>query len=305
MKDKFLFYRKLKFEHDNNSNSGSNSGYWNPDKFKSEYALVETIRDITKKRQSSKRLLKYVADNNMINYKNNIVPIFKFNLYNLGVNYISPLNKRAGHIVLERLSTDDAVLKYNLFDNNVVALNFGSGRHAGGGYLTGAHAQEEELCRQYPDLYNSLTREKSFYPIEYNQVLYTPNIKRIRKSRADGYEIVKNSNISCSFITAAAPNVNHTKQTFEQIENNVKDNLELIFQISRHKDVLSRNDHNILIVGAWGCGAFAPHDDYKEEYIDKLSKLIIAYCIKYKDLYDTISIPVPDEENYNRFKQNL
>ena len=43
-------------------------------------------------------------------------------------------------------------------------LNFANQYHTGGGYLSGARAQEEDLCRLVPQLYSQLS--KLPYPIQ-------------------------------------------------------------------------------------------------------------------------------------------
>ena len=52
-----------------------------------------------------------------------------------------------------------------------VGLNFANAHHAGGGYLRGARAQEEDLCRLMPTLYTALKRLD--YPLAEDQAHYS------------------------------------------------------------------------------------------------------------------------------------
>ena len=52
-----------------------------------------------------------------------------------------------------------------------VGLNFANAHHAGGGYLRGARAQEEDLCRLMPTLYSALKRLD--YPLAEDQAHYS------------------------------------------------------------------------------------------------------------------------------------
>lgn len=149
----------------------------------------------------------------------------------------------------------------------VCGLNFANGENVGGGYLHGAQAQEEDLCRQFPALYTSLTRAKDHggaYPFgpctcrdvrdpqHYASVLFTPRLVPRRGSRAEGFRILEDHEAAdnVALVSAAAPN---------RRANQIFDN-ELVLQAMRTILVAPRlqEDSRVdtLVLGAWGCGAF-------------------------------------------------
>jgi len=172
-----------------------------------------------------------------------------------------------GMVTFEDLTTDGAIKKYVGQGLHAIALNFANGYHVGGGYLRGATAQEEDLCRQYPRLYMSLSYAESelgLYPVHLDNVLITHNIERMREDKEQGYDVIDYPNVSAGFITAAAPNMNNSHykgKTFEDLKIDLVKSLELIFTTPK----FSGKEYDVLVVGAWGCGAFAPHDQ-KESF---------------------------------------
>ena len=92
----------------------------------------------------------------------------------------------------------------------LVLLNFASARNPGGGFLNGAKAQEEDLCR-CSALYPALSQQREYYEANRNQssLLYTdyaifsPNVPFFR-THGTGDLLTKP--FLSSVITAPAPN---------------------------------------------------------------------------------------------------
>ena len=73
-----------------------------------------------------------------------------------------------------------------------------------------------------------------------------------------------------------------------------------------------RQNSDVLILGAWGCGAFAPMDD-KMDYIRHIAELF-CHCLYstitvdgitrlLKDLFKKVIFPIPDCTTYDIFKK--
>jgi uncharacterized protein (TIGR02452 family) len=187
----------------------------------------------------------------------------------------------------------------------ICALNFANAYHVGGGYLNGATAQEEELCRQYPLLYNSLNYMSKLkeYPIKPTELIYTENIPRHRKNRTSGYDIVTIPDVFCDFITAAAPNFNN-----KSCSNVTGNDIDVINEtIKRILNVPVEYGVNILILGAFGCGCFAPKDNIEPEYkyTRQMAKIFVEHVRKYKMNFGCIVFAIPPDANYYVFQEEF
>src|SRR6202012_1418760 len=93
--------------------------------------------------------------------------------------------------------------------DRIAALNFASARNAGGGYLGGARAQEEDLCR-VSALYTTLREAPDYYaahraskdPAYSHRVVYSPEVPVYRDAR---YGLLEEP-YRVSFLTSPAPN---------------------------------------------------------------------------------------------------
>ena len=231
---------------------------------------------------------------------------------------------KKGIITIEDLTTDDAIVKYSDLGYEVIALNYANAFTPGGGYLNGSIAQEEELCRQYPHLYNSLKNskhsKKNYYPLSNNHLLITHDIKRYRENCNNGYKVIKNPDITAGFITTAAPNMRSIKnkgKQFDDYRGEIHKLLKMIFSVAytkllsflktkfRIKDS-EQKGYDVLIIGAWGCGAFAPIGTKDRiRYITDMANLMAYVANQYRHMYDYISVAIPDKnsENYKIFRK--
>lgn len=137
-------------------------------------------------------------------------------------------------------------------------LNFASARNPGGGFLNGAKAQEEDLCR-CSGLYPCLIEHMEYYEANRNQssLLYTDHAifsPKVPFFRTRGTGDLLDVPFFASVITAPAPN----SRPFLRGNPNATEELESTF-LRRWRNVLRiARDQNVrcLLLGAWGCGAF-------------------------------------------------
>ncbi len=140
---------------------------------------------------------------------------------------------------------------------DLVLLNFASARNAGGGFINGARAQEEDLCR-CSGLYQCLISQRGYYDANRKQesalytdhLIYSPNVPWFRTRSRDDPDIL----ILASVITAPAPNagvvLSRESDALPKIEATLRRRAGLVLAVA------AGNGHRSLLLGAWGCGVF-------------------------------------------------
>jgi uncharacterized protein (TIGR02452 family) len=134
-----------------------------------------------------------------------------------------------------------------------LALNFANGIHPGGGFLHGARAQEEVLCRSsalYQTLVNDpMYTEHRLRPREDSTdwAIYSPDVPVFRNDDGTALE----HPWLLSFVTCAAPYAPAIGQP------EAGDLLQR--RILRVLAIAHSYGYAALVLGAWGCGAF--HND--------------------------------------------
>jgi len=152
--------------------------------------------------------------------------------------------------------------------DNLCCLNHSSGTRPGGGYSSGAIAQEEEIMRcsaLYACLYD-LDKNQiepklvDFYsklaPYYTNFCIYSPDVPVFRNQYYD-----KISEKYHSFITAAAINFKHNKTTslVEHVDRSV-----MVDKIRNVLITATMFGHKNLLLGPWGCGAFTFDKNFED-----------------------------------------
>jgi uncharacterized protein (TIGR02452 family) len=137
----------------------------------------------------------------------------------------------------------------------VACLNFASARHPGGGYRSGAQAQEESLARSSA-LVACLERTEEYYRFHNthrdarysDRVIYSPAVPVFRND--DGTLLEQPYHVA--FLTAAAPNVSamNDQQHLAEVPAILRRRATAVLSVAH------RHGHRRLVLGAWGCGVF-------------------------------------------------
>ncbi|PNV31395.1 TIGR02452 family protein [Streptomyces sp. DH-12] len=139
----------------------------------------------------------------------------------------------------------------------VAVLGFASARNPGGGYLNGAQAQEEALCRASA-LYTCLLRAPGFYehhrahrdPFYTDRVIHVPAVPVFRDDRGG----LLDAPFTVGFLTSPAPNAGVIRSTAPERPGELPG--VLVRRAGRVLETAAAHGYRRLVLGAWGCGVF-------------------------------------------------
>ena len=174
---------------------------------------------------------------------------------------------------------------------NMVALNFASARNQGGGFLAGALAQEEDLCRASA-LYACLKRKPVFYNENIlcddcyytDNIIYSPKVPFFRGE----HNLFLEEPFTLSIISAPAPNLNGIRPEGLQykLRGIIRGRIERILHVA------ASHGHKTIILGAWGCGAFGNDPEMIADEFKKMIEKTAAFEHVCFAVYDTREPPV-------------
>lgn len=204
-------------------------------------------------------------------------------------------------------------------EKKIAVHNFASGTNPGGGVTKGSGAQEECLCRcstLYPVLkipmlwkqYYKLHRER--HDTRYTDTcIYTPGVYVVKTDTETPVRMTREEWYQVDVLTCAAPNLRvHSRQNSEGKHTPTakvadKELLELHKKRARHMlTVAAANGVDILILGAFGCGAF----QNKPEIVARAYKEIIEeFQGRFQQIEFAVYCSKKDTGNYDVFKQMM
>ncbi len=176
----------------------------------------------------------------------------------------------------------------------VLALNFANGIHPGGGFLNGARAQEETLCRSSA-LYVTLVGDPMYEahrkreePDSTDWAILSPDVPVFRTD--DGTPLEQPWLLS--FLTCAAPVATKIGQP--------RSGDLLRRRIRRVLEIAHAYGYPALVLGAWGCGAFG--NDPKRTAVDFRHALETEFDGAFSHVVFAITDWSPDRRTLGPFR---
>ena len=226
-------------------------------------------------------------------------------------------NEKAKVIVSGKRSLE-AAESYAKQGKKVCVLNFASATNPGGGVVNGSSAQEECICRcttLYPCI-NTDQMWDAFYrphrkmanPLYNNDCIYTPDVCVFKSDTSFPEPLSKEDWWSVNILTCAAPNLRErpsnmmnpyagttaAKVTPKELEALLTARIRRIFEIA------AANENDVLILGAFGCGAFRNPPEIVAKVFNTVMQDYLCY-------FDTIEYAVYHTErevaNYKAFQK--
>lgn len=243
----------------------------------------------------------------------------KLILANDGVDY-EVVNGRVGQVVVSGKRTLEASESYAKQGKRVCVLNFASATNPGGGVVHGSSAQEEAICRcstLYPCL-NTKEMWNKFYgphreadnPLYNDDCIFTPEVKVFKDDTNFPELLPENEWWDVDVITCAAPNLRNVPSnrmnpnagskkadiSYEGLKALHTSRIQRIFEIA------IANKAEVLILGAFGCGAFRNPPEL-------VAEVFAEFTGKYRGYFDVIEYAVYHTEretaNYEAFKDAM
>lgn len=225
-------------------------------------------------------------------------------------------------VVVSKKRSLEAAMGYP--DQKVCVLNFASATNPGGGVVNGSNAQEEALCRcstlfpcirdekikqQFHDKHRMLLKNGELNALYNNDCIYTPDVTVFKTDTEFPKLMPEDKWFQIDVISCAAPNLRHKPSNAMNPDSGnravfIKPSELLALHMKRIERVLEiakRNKEEVLILGAFGCGAF---QNPPEVVADAMAR-IVPYTQDFKVIEFAVYCSPQDTRNYDVFKRRL
>ena len=226
--------------------------------------------------------------------------------------------KESANIVVSKKRSYEAASGYK--GQKVCVHNFASATNPGGGVTRGANAQEECLCR-CSSLYfclNTPNMWDEFYiphrnmrnSIHNDDIIYTPGVTVFKTDTASPKLMPEEDWYEVNVVTCAAPNLRpYPGNAYNSGDGDkaIKITDEELLglhekRLRRILDTAVLNKNNVVILGAFGCGAFMNNP----EVVARAAKNVISdYMHAFKTIEFAVYCSPWDEQNYRIFDRVL
>lgn len=210
-------------------------------------------------------------------------------------------------------------------DMKVCVHNFASASNPGGGVTKGSNAQEEAICRcstlypcisdesmmnQFYNAHREALRAGKMNALYNNDCIYTPSVMVFREDNKNYTPIHERIWFKIDVISCAAPNLRNMPSNAmnpdsgdKAVKISQRDLLELHkSRIRRVLDIALTSNEEVLILGAFGCGAFQNPPNIVAE---AMAGVIKDYLYCFRAIEFAIYCTPDNSTNYNVFSRRL
>ena len=203
-------------------------------------------------------------------------------------------------------------------DKKVAALNFASSLNPGGGVMYGARAQEEAICRcstllpcledEYliDNFYLKHRNNKDMGLMDNNyndDCIYTPKVCVFKSDTLSPQLMDEGDWYDVDIITCAAPNLYRKKSYFGDGSPKIKAEELKELHIKRFTQIFNaavKENADVLILGAFGCGAFK---NPPEVVAEAAYEVIQEYLHSFETIEFAIYSSEGESKNMSTFKR--
>lgn len=231
--------------------------------------------------------------------------------------------QEAAKVIVSKKRSLEAARAYK--DHKVCVHNFASATNPGGGVAKGSNAQEEAICR-CSTLYFNLTEDtivKGFHnkhrqllkadklDAAYNDdCIYTPEVVVFKSDTAEPELLLEKDWYQVDVITCAAPNLRERPSNSmnpgsgtKQIKLKDSELKELhVKRMRRILDIAKKEKEDVVILGAFGCGAFSNPPRIVAE---AMAAVVKEFQYDFKVIEFAVYCTARDMENYEVFCRRL
>ncbi len=217
---------------------------------------------------------RYMSDPTLIQAVQKSTEVQVFISERESVIVLSPRKAEKAKVIVSGKRSLEAAESYAKQGKKVCVLNFASATNPGGGVVNGSSAQEECICRcttLYPCLNNDALWAAFYAPhrkeanlLYNNDCIYTPDVCVFKSDIKFPEPLPKEKWWNVNILTCAAPNLRerpsnamnpHAGDNATQITPSELEKL-LTARIRRIFEIAASHGNEVLILGAFGCGAF-------------------------------------------------
>lgn len=208
--------------------------------------------------------------------------------------------------------------------SRVCVHNFASSSNPGGGVTKGSSAQEESICRcstlypcisdetivsKFHNAHREALRAGKMNALYNNDCIYTPSVIVFRDDKTEAL-LDKESFYEIDVISCAAPNLRNMPSNAmnpdsgdKAVKISQRDLLELHkSRMHRILDIALTSNAEVLILGAFGCGAFQNPPNIVAE---AMAGVIKDYLHCFRAIEFAVYCPPNDSTNYDVFSRRL